>query len=74
MSKKINIQYLPIDQINPYNNNPRQNEDAITPVMESIKDYGMTIPIIVDKDNVIISGHTRFLACKNLLEINPEAL
>lgn len=48
----------PLDLI-PYENNPRINDYAVKRVLESIKEYGFTNPILVDKDLVIIAGHTR---------------
>lgn len=48
----------PLDLL-PYENNPRVNDYAVKKVMESIKEYGFTNPILVDKDMVIIAGHTR---------------
>lgn len=50
----------------PYVNNPRNNENAIDVVAGSIKEFGFKNPIIVDKDNVIIAGHTRLLASRKL--------
>lgn len=61
---KINI--LPIDEIKPYEKNPRQNQDAVQKVATSIKEFGFRQPIVVDKNNVIIAGHTRLLAAKEL--------
>ena len=43
----------------PYGNNPRVNDYAVKRVLESIKEFGFTNPILVDKDMVIIAGHTR---------------
>lgn len=48
----------PLD-LTPYENNPRINDYAVKKVLESIKEYGFTNPILVDKDLVIIAGHTR---------------
>lgn len=48
----------PLDLI-PYENNPRINDYAVKKVLESIKEYGFTNPILVDRDLVIIAGHTR---------------
>lgn len=48
----------PLDLI-PYENNPRINDYAVKKVLESIKEYGFTNPILVDEDLVIIAGHTR---------------
>lgn len=56
----------PIDSIFPYENNPRDNSRGIAPVMESIKEFGFNSPIVVDKNNVIIAGHTRWEAAKKL--------
>lgn len=57
---------MPIGDIKPYPNNPRRNDDAVAAVVESIKSFGFKNPIIVDKDNVIIAGHTRFRATQAL--------
>ena len=51
-----------LDEIIPYENNPRKNEDAVQYVANSIKEFGWQQPIVVDKDNVIIVGHTRYKA------------
>lgn len=61
--KVVNMQ---IDQVIPYDNNPRDNEDAVEPTANSIKEFGFQQPIVVDKDNVVIVGHTRLLAAKSL--------
>lgn len=61
MEVKENMQVLygdPLD-LEPYENNPRINDYAVKKVMESIKENGFTNPILVDKDLVIIAGHTR---------------
>lgn len=63
---EMKIQMMDIDSIHPYENNPRKNEKAIDAVASSIKQFGFKNPIIVDKDNVIISGHTRRLAAISL--------
>lgn len=61
-----NIMYLKTDELIPYENNPRNNDDAVEPVMNSIKEFGFKQPIIIDKDKVIIAGHTRLRAAKRL--------
>lgn len=50
----------------PYENNPRHNDEAVEYVKNSIKQFGFKVPIILDKDNVIIAGHTRLKAAKEL--------
>lgn len=62
----MNIIELNIDELKEYENNPRHNENAVIPVMNSIKEFGFKIPIIIDKNNVIIAGHTRIEAAKRL--------
>ena len=64
--EKLEIKYIPIDDIKPYKNNPRLNEDAIPYVMNSIKEFGFKNPIILDKNNVIVAGHTRLESAKRL--------
>lgn len=60
------IQRIKIEEIVPYENNPRYNENAIDKVAKSIQEFGFTNPILLDKDNVIIAGHTRYEASKKL--------
>ena len=60
------VKQVPIGDIRPYENNPRLNEGSVDAVAESIKTFGFRAPIIVDKDGVIIAGHTRYKAAKKL--------
>lgn len=62
----MQIQMMEINQLKPYKNNPRKNSDAIEPVAKSIKEFGFQQPIVVDNDNIIIVGHTRYYAAKKL--------
>ena len=55
-----------LNELKPYANNPRKNEDAVESVAASIKEFGFKVPIVIDKDNVIVCGHTRYLAAKSL--------
>jgi site-specific DNA-methyltransferase (adenine-specific) len=63
---KLKIEYLDINKIKPYNNNPRKNEESVKVVKKSIKEFGFKNPIILDKNNEIIAGHTRLKAAKEL--------
>ncbi len=63
---EMNVVELGIDEIIPYENNPRRNEKAVDAVANSIREFGFKNPIILDKDHVIISGHTRRLAAIKL--------
>lgn len=55
-----------IGDIFPYENNPRKNEKAVGPVAESLKEFGWQQPIVIDKDNIIVAGHTRWEAAQRL--------
>ena len=55
-----------LDEIRPYEKNPRRNDDAVDKVAESIKEFGFKVPIVIDKDGVIIAGHTRYKAALKL--------
>lgn len=55
-----------IASITPYANNPRKNDKAVDIVANSITQFGFQQPIVVDKDNVIVVGHTRYKAAKKL--------
>ena len=56
----------PLEQLKPYENNPRNNENAIDAVANSIKEFGFKVPLVVDTDGVIVAGHTRYEAAKRL--------
>jgi len=62
----MQIVYKKLSELKPYENNPRLNEDAVPYVKKSIEEFGFKVPIIVDKDNVIVTGHTRYKASKEL--------
>ncbi|MCK6466343.1 MAG: DNA modification methylase [Phycisphaerae bacterium] len=63
----MNIETWPIDRIKPYDRNPRDiPERAIEALAEAIKTYGWRVPVIVDRDGVLIAGHTRLLAARRL--------
>lgn len=62
----MNVVNLSIDELKPYKNNPRFNDQAVEAVMNSIKEFGFKVPIVVDKNNVIVAGHTRYKASKRL--------
>lgn len=62
----MNVIMMNLSDLTPYDKNPRKNDDAVKYVKASIKEFGFKIPIIIDKDNVIIAGHTRYKASKEL--------
>ena len=62
----LKIEYVPVGDVKPYENNPRKNEAAIPALKESIRDFRFSQPISVDADGVVITGHTRLLAAKAL--------
>ncbi|MCI8641156.1 MAG: ParB N-terminal domain-containing protein [Clostridia bacterium] len=62
----MNIVNKKIEEIKPYENNPRKNEEAVRYVSNSIKEFGFKVPVIIDKTNVIVAGHTRYKAAKKL--------
>ena len=63
----MNIIEKNLKDIKPYEKNPRKNDNAVEYVANSIKEFGMSDPIGVwGKDNTIVEGHGRYLACKEL--------
>lgn len=56
----------PIEWLRPYENNPRNNEQAVEAVANSIKEFGFKVPIVATIDGEIVNGHTRFKAAKFL--------
>ena len=64
--EKIKIEYLPIEKVKPYLRNPRKNDKAVDIVEKSIKEFKFRNPIVLDKNNEIVAGHTRLKAAIKL--------
>lgn len=64
--KEQQISYRDISEIHPYEHNPRNNDAAVEPVTQSIKNFGFRVPILVDREGTIIAGHTRYKAAQLL--------
>jgi ParB-like chromosome segregation protein Spo0J len=64
--KQIKIEMIPLKQILPYRNNPRKNDGAVQYVKNSIMEFGFRVPLVIDADNVIVCGHTRYKAAVKL--------
>lgn len=62
----MEIIYKKLTELVPYEKNPRKNDDAVKYVQESIREFGFKVPIVIDNNGVIIAGHTRWKAAKNL--------
>ena len=62
----MELEFLKTDSLIPYENNPRHNDSAVRFVANSIKEFGFQVPIVIDKNGVIIAGHTRLKAAKLL--------
>ena len=61
-----------IEEIKPYEKNPRKNDSAVEQVANSIKEFGFKVPVVIDKDNIIVCGHTRYKAAQKLgLDVVP---
>ena len=61
-----------LSELVPYEKNPRHNDEAVKYVKNSIKKFGFKVPIVIDKDGVIVAGHTRYKASLELgLETVP---
>lgn len=64
--KQERMFYKKTDELIPYVNNPRNNDQAVDAVASSIKNFGFKVPIVIDSKNEIINGHTRLKAAKKL--------
>lgn len=62
----MNIIDKKIDDLTPYENNPRKNDSAVSKVAASIREFGFKVPIVIDRNNVIVCGHTRYKAAADL--------
>lgn len=62
----MEVKLVKIADIRPYDRNPRNNDGAVDAVAASIQEFGWQQPIVVDRDGVIIAGHTRYKAAQKL--------
>lgn len=62
----MEIKMVKIRDLKPYENNPRFNDEAVQYVANSIKQFGFKVPMVIDKNNVIVAGHTRYKASLEL--------
>lgn len=64
--KPAPIEMVAVGDIVPYDNNHRKNENAVTYMADAIREFGFEVPMIIDENNVIVCGHTRLLASRQL--------
>ena len=62
----MEIKMIKVEDLKPYKNNPRFNDDAVEYVAKSIKEFGFKVPMVIDKNNEIVAGHTRYKASLEL--------
>ncbi len=62
----MDVTELPLEQLIPYARNPRKNAAAVATVAASLKEFGWRQPIVVDEEMVILAGHTRLEAARQL--------
>ena len=63
---QLNIEIWPIERVTPYAKNPRRNDKAVAKVAASLKEFGFRQPLVVDRDGVLVVGHTRLKAALQL--------
>ena len=66
MEHKLEIVYLPVNDIHPYKNNNKTHADNVDSIANSIECFGFQIPIVVNKGHVVITGHGRLMAAQKL--------
>lgn len=66
MENKLEIVYLPVKDIYPYKNNNKTHADNVDSIANSIECFGFQIPIVVNKEHVVITGHGRLMAAQKL--------
>lgn len=62
----MQIHQINISELTPYDKNPRLNDNAVPKVADSIRQFGFKVPIVIDSNNVIVAGHTRYKAAQQL--------
>lgn len=69
------LRVVKIEQVLPYDKNPRKiNKEGIKAVKESIEKFGYNVPIVVDSNMVVVTGHSRLMACKELKMVEVSVL
>lgn len=63
---KLKVEYKRIGDVLPYERNPRNNDEAVGAVAESIREFGFRVPVVITSENVVVAGHTRIKAAKEL--------
>lgn len=66
MNENLKIKNYKVAELIPYVNNPRHNADAVDAVASSIAEFGFNVPCVIDKNKILVTGHTRLLAAKKL--------
>lgn len=59
---RIDITYIRVEDLIPYENNPRNNDETVQTLVNSMRDFGTKVPPVVTRDGVIVTGHTRLKA------------
>ncbi len=62
----MNILSLQLSDVHPYEKNPRKNDNAVDAVAASIRQFGFLVPLVIDREHIIVAGHTRFKAAQRL--------
>lgn len=62
----MQVKEIALSELVPYEKNPRNNDNAVDAVANSIKQFGFKVPVVIDSDNIIVCGHTRFKAAQKL--------
>lgn len=62
----VEVKEVAVSDLRPYERNPRDNSNGVAKVAASIREFGFKVPIVIDRNNVIVCGHTRYLASKEL--------
>ena len=62
----MNVQNISLNDIHPYAKNPRKNDEAVSAVAASIREFGFLVPLVIDRNHEIVAGHTRYRAAKQL--------
>ena len=62
----MQIEMISVNDLVPYEKNPRKNDQSVDKVAESIREFGFRSPVVIDRHNVVVCGHTRLKAAKKL--------
>jgi site-specific DNA-methyltransferase (adenine-specific) len=65
-NKEWQVEWIEVASLTPYDKNPRKNDETVPYLKNSIQRFGFKVPLVIDKDGTVVTGHTRLKAALEL--------